>query len=286
MCLENYKIIDKDGMIQALSKERIPYEPKGWQKDFRAELRCALTKLPPATENQCLVASYCGKGDNFFDLENVLFYNIGAASFSQIAAYRIFAENLSQQAVNEKDNESALPHCYTYKICDAATCKDFWKNRSLAAEWEPVPVSASFSKNKAIDYWQALRENPDKIKLHHKISGSPFGVKIKLSIPKAKSVNLTSVVKPLLDGIICAFHSADNRLQKECGSIASRLGVSEQLLLCTDYDILGACRFIYPYRGTSVKWNPQDDRCLAFEIEAEHSDDDTCRFSGEIYKLP
>lgn len=89
----------------------------------------------------------------------------------------------------------------------------------------------------------------------------------------------------MLDGIICAFHSANNRLQKESSLIASRLDVTEQQLLSMDNDILGACRFIYPYRENSVKWNPQDNRCSAFEIEVKHNDDGFCRFSGGIYDL-
>ena len=110
------------------------------------------------------------------------------------------------------------------------------------------------SSNKAVVYWRALRENPEKIHSYHKLQGSDFGVKIKLSVPKTKTVNLTSVVKPMLDGIICAFHSANNRLQKESSLIASRLDVTEQQLLSMDNDILGACRFIYPI-GKQRKMN-------------------------------
>ena len=61
--------------------------------------------------------------------------------------------------------------------------------------------------------------------------------------------------------------------------------LTEQQLLSMDNDILGACRFIYPYRENSVKWNPQDNRCSAFEIEVKHNDDGFCRFSGGIYDL-
>lgn len=275
-----------DDWLHAVSKKRIPFQPQGWQKIFRDTLRCELPKLKPPAENLCLVALYNSKTkSNFFDLENVLFYNIGAKPFRSLAAVRIFAQNCSEPTSDESGEETEFSHQYTYKICNPEICTDFWKNRALTAEWESVSVSASFSKNKAIDSWRALRENPDKIKRHCKIPEGSFGAKIKLSVPKTKEVNLTSVIKPLLDGIICAFHSADDRLQKEAGLVASRLGVSEQLLLSADYDVLGACRFIYPYRGTSVKWNPQDDHCMAFEIETEHSNDDTCRFSGEIYKL-
>lgn len=281
------KIEMTDDWLHAVSKKRIPFQPQGWKKEFRDTLRCELPKLKPPAENQCLVALYNSKTkSSFFDLENVLFYNIGAKPFQPLAAVRIFAQNCSKPTSDECGEETEFLHQYTYKICSIEICTDFWKSRALAVEWKPVPVSASFSKNKAIDYWRALRKNPDKIKRHCKIPEGFFGVKIKLSVPKTRGVNLPSVIKPLLDGIICAFHSADDRLQKEAGLVADRLGISKQLLLSADYDVLGACRFIYSYRGTSVKWNPQDDCCLAFEIEVEHSDDDTCRFSGKIYKLP
>lgn len=284
MCSENYKIISTDGMVQAFSKERIPYQPQDWRKEFRNALRCALSKLKITSEGQYLMACYYGTGAGSFDLENVLFYNIGSAPFRPFAANRIFAENCSHQETKTTNEGAEFPHRYVYKICDSETCRDFWINRTLAAEWESLSVPVFLSSNKAVDYWRALRENPGKVHSYHKLQGSNFGVKIKLSVPKTKTVNLTSVVKPMLDGVICAFHSADQCLQKESSLIASRLGVPKQQLLSTDNDILGPNRFIYPYRKNSVKWNPRDNHCLAFEIEAEHNNDGGCRFSGKIFE--
>ncbi len=285
MCSENCKIISDDGMIQAFSKERIPYQPQDWRKEFRNALRCALSQLKITAEGQYLMACYYGTGIGSFDLENVLFYNIGSAPFRPFAANRIFAENCSHQGTETTDEGAKFPHRYVYKICDSENQTDFWGKHTLAAEWESLSVPVSLSSNKAVVYWRALRENPGKVHSYHNLQGSNFGVKIKLSVPKTKTVNLTTVVKPMLDGVICAFHSADQCLQKESSLIASRLGVPKQQLLSTDNDILGACRFIYPYRENSVKWNPQDNRCFAFEIEAEHNNDGSCRFSGGIYDL-
>ena len=285
MCSENCKIISTDGMVQVFSKERISYQPQDWRKEFRDALRCALSQLKTSAENQYLIASYCGTGTGSFDLENVLFYNIGSAPFRQFAANRIFAENRFHQGTNTTDEEVEFPHRYVYKICDSQSPTDFWGNYTLAAEWEFLSIPVSLSSNKAVVYWRALKENPGKVHSYHRIPDSNFGVKIKLSVPKTKTVNLTTVIKTMLDGVICAFHSADQCLQKESGLIASRLEVPKQQLLSTDNDILGVCRFIYSYRGNSVKWNPQDNRCFAFEIEVEHNDDGVCRFSGEIYDL-
>ena len=280
---ENYKIISTEDMVQAFSKERIPHEPQGWQKEFRNALRSALSELKPM-ENLCLTASYCGTETGSYDLENILFYNIGSASFRQIATYRLFAENRFHQGTKTINEESEFSHKYAYKICNAVNLADFWESHTLAAEWEVLSIPASFSNNKAVDYWQALRGNPGKVHSYHKIPDSPFGVKIKLSVPKTKTLNLVSVIKPMLDGVICAFHSADKRLQEESSLIASHIGVPEQQILCDSNDILGTCRFIYPYRD-SVKCNPQDNRCFAFEIAVEHNDDEDCCFSGHIYEF-
>lgn len=285
MYSDNYKIISTDGMVQVFSKERIPYQPQDWRKEFRDALRCALSQLKPSTESQYLIASYCGTGTGSFDLENVLFYNIGSAPFRPFAANLILAKDCSHQETKTTDEGAEFPHRYVYKIYDSENQMDFWGKHTLAAEWESLSVPVSLSINKAVVYWRALRENPEKVHSYHKLQSSNFGVKIKLSVPKTKTVNLTSVVKPMLDGVICAFHSADQCLQKESSLIASRLGVPKQQLLSSDNDILGPHRFIYPYRENSVKWNPRDNHCLAFEIEAEHNNDGGCRFSGGIYDL-
>lgn len=288
MCSENYKIIPKDGAIRAFSKERIPYQPEDWRKNFREDLRCALSKLKPPTEEQYLKVSYCGT-DAYYDLENILFYNIGPSHFRQIATHRIFAKKCSQQEMKTTDEGEEFPHRYAYEICDSQNQTVFWGKHSLAAEWEPLSISGSLSRNKPVDYWRALKEKPKKVHSHYckpqELRDSNFGVKIKLSVPKTKNVNLTSVIKPMLDGAICAFHSADEVLKEESSTILKHLRVSEQLLFSRDHDILGECRFIYHYRKNSVKWNPKDNLCVAFEIEAEYNDDRECRFSGKIYKL-
>ena len=83
---QNYKISVEYNHVKAVSMKYIPFEPKGWQKDFRDELRKMLRSELKPVDASCLMASYSGAGVGVSDVDNLLFYNIGSVSFSDLKA--------------------------------------------------------------------------------------------------------------------------------------------------------------------------------------------------------
>lgn len=284
---ENYEIYFSSNSVLACSKKRIAFSPRGWQKEFRKRLRCALLQLYSA-ENQCLTA-YCHTvKDGFFDLENILFYNIGAHSFRETAKNQVSAALVSSHEDFVAVDNGAFPHIYLYKIMDSASAVDLQATRDTAVDWEPVPVSKGFrGEKKPFYYWEALTQDSSKIHQHYAIQpGKPFAINVCLSIPESETINLTGVMKPLLDGIVCAFHGPDSRLAADAEEIGKRLGITKDRLLHSTTNVLGETCFVKLNQNQkSVRWNPQDYRCESFTLSVEHNPCGIYSFSGRIDTL-
>jgi hypothetical protein len=116
-----------------------------------------------------------------------------------------------------------------------------------------------------------------------------------LETPADLRVNLAEITKPLVDGVIAAFHIHDDpaSLDLVASRVAAGLGASVDevrgLLHENRTAILGARRLLWP-RGDGVQWNPADDRCLAFRIRrvataAESVHSDGLRLHGSLVEI-
>jgi hypothetical protein len=92
-----------------------------------------------------------------------------------------------------------------------------------------------------------------------------------LEAPDDLPVNLAVIAKPLLDGVVAAFHAHDDTatLEEIGGRVAAQLDVAldevRALLGEDQMAILGTRRLVWPWRD-GVQWNPADHLCLAFRI--------------------
>lgn len=276
----NYRIASEYNHVEAVSVKSIPFEPKGWQKDFRDALRNALrSELKPA-DDSCLIAEYSGTGAGVSDVENLLFYNVGTASFSHLKTNELRMKTVIPAPIHP----GGFHHRYNYRVAARAALTEPEWNHDLAVHWDDVETDGFRGGKKPFAFWLSLIRHPERIHSIHPISQSRcFGVEIFLTVPINESLHLTSIMKPLLDGVICAFHGADAALQMQAEEIAERLKIPKELLYQT-HCILGETCFVNLYRN-GVKWNPQDDRCTAARLVIRHSNMPEYKFSGNIYRL-
>jgi len=85
-----YFVNASDGVVEAWSSTRLQFPPRGWQRDFRAILRSAIsalrgTELPLNAQYRSAVREHC-------DTENILFYNVGTSAFAAAAAAGVHFE--------------------------------------------------------------------------------------------------------------------------------------------------------------------------------------------------
>jgi hypothetical protein len=97
------------------------------------------------------------------------------------------------------------------------------------------------------------------------------------------------MLKPLLDGIICALHlHLEDGTTDECcarlGRATGRDTKEIRLLLCNrpSWTPLGATRLLHPF-GRGVQWNPSDHLCAAAVVELDAHDHSDWIVTTEAY---
>jgi hypothetical protein len=116
-----------------------------------------------------------------------------------------------------------------------------------------------------------------------------FGLSLAITTPFGNAVNLASLIKPVIDGLIAMFHTHDGQNMKQISQrIGDRLGKNsdaiEELLSRKDRAILGQRQLVW-LRSSGVQWNPADDYCLATEVVVVSHSDRQWSISGTLFEI-
>lgn len=247
-------------------------------------------------DNKVLLASYGGKApDKNYDLENKLLYNIGTGAFSSIF------KNFPKQIVFKTndgpvDEKSPYRYLYKYEVVPSEVVEALGR-KTLIAKWN-VTIGSTLPKQ-AEEYYLALRtairnsrvesqnkDEPDENEVMlcglERCDETAFGIKITLTVPESnKTTHPVSVMKHLLDGVICAFHGEKG----ETAQMLQEKFEGEKVTCQTDWHILGDQDYLRKY-GNGIKWYPADeaDRLQFGWIVVKQGKDNEYKMSGEIYK--
>jgi hypothetical protein len=236
------------------------------QVELRAQLRTGIRVIVP-NDGKCLYAAHATARLDSFDLENVLFYNIGAANFAHIARNAIRFELAPRLSSG---------HEWSYAL-EATECTfKHWRLSEAVVKWNKQPIANTLSGGtKAGVYWRAIKSA--QVTLHTRELLGQFALRIRLRAPLGpRAINLAGLMKPLLDGLIAGFHSHGKEIEQELLlRIASQIGpaVSEKQIRqwMTAAGPLGA-RILFGKSG----WNPRDNDCVAVELMVERESQNTC----------
>ncbi len=272
--------------IIVFSQRRIPFDmPKSGReiiKAFKNDLIKAISSLQ-AFENCILQARYGTTKKSFYDVENVLFYNIGTTYFKPFAENGVVFSTVEEKEIVDLRKKYNIPdeyaHYYEYRIIEKKKQKEF---NSLLAEFKNMPLKCLGSTPATI--WGTIRTNESNIEIHNSIDcdfGDTFSIVLEITKPKNVSFNIMTSMKPLLDGLICAFHSSQFT-EDELEYLAKTLNYHKGLFSDNSIDILGEreSKYLQKYRNR-VKWNPADDLCTYVDIFIKDGND--WSVSGKIY---
>lgn len=248
------------------------------------------------TNNNVLLSTYAGNSPENSDIENLLFYNIGTGAFSKVFQS---SKEMKQVAfkMDSTSQENQSSHKYKYEVvCSKNVEKDNLCGKTLIAKWNGITIGRTLPQ-KPDEYYAALRSvtvrktNDSRDKPHENEViryGSEqcetfFGIKIELIVPDSKkSIHPVSVMKHLLDGVICAFHGEDEdgstwkALEKRFEKDAyEKLWENKS----DSWNLLGKQKYLSSSKG----WNPEDDR-LKFGWIIVKCEGEEYKMSGEIYK--
>lgn len=282
-----YFFIEKNEQsIIVFSQFRIPFDmPKSGgeiRKNFKNDLIKAIKKLKPF-ENCVLSARYGTTKKAFYDIENVLFYNISTSNFKPFTNQGVVFSAVSEEEISELRKKYNIPdeytHYYEYQLIENQKPKEL---NSVLAELKNIPLKClGVTPAKT---WETIRSNESNIQVYNSIDcdcGDTFSIVLEITKPKTVSFNIMTAMKPLLDGLICAFHSSQFT-ENELDYFSQKLNCNKALLDENPVDVLGEreSQYLQMYRN-NVKWNPADDLCDYVTIFVQEGND--WSVSGKIY---
>ena len=285
--LPYYFFVEKsEQSIIVFSQFRIPFDmPKSGgeiRKIFKNDLIKAIKNIKPFG-NCILSAKYGTTKKSFFDIENVLFYNIGTANFKPFTNQGVVFSAVSEEEIIELRKKYNIPDEYTdyyeYQLIENQKQKEC---NSLLAELKNIPLKC-LGVTPALT-WETIRKNESNIRVCNSIDcdcGDTFSIALEITKPKNLSFNIMTAMKPLLDGLICAFHSSQFT-ENELDYFSQKLNCNKSLLAENPIEVLGEreSQYLQIYRN-NVKWNPADDLCDYVTIFVQEGND--WLVSGRIY---
>ena len=279
----SYEICTNHKLVLGVSPFHIPFEPnKSKNKDeiisFRNDLKKYIKDLI-VPDGKILFASYSENDKyRFYDVENLLFYNIGISTFSKCCKNQLAFVGDADKVIAKKYPEkykSTPKHVYRYEFVNSSMLESMLSRKRILASWKNIPLNMGIPHS-PLRYYDAIRKNLSNINIYteNELDDIFFGIRLNITLPK--KILPTSIMKALLDGTICAFHGEKTNTTTE---------LSKDILGTDDINsikLLGKRNYITKFnRGKSYKWNPEDERLLFAWIKVNQGE--KAEMSGEIY---
>lgn len=277
---KKYEIIQNNNIVICKSNFRLPFEPKDFAKSYREEIRKILSNLQ-IQENQILKAKYITSNSDFFDVENILFYNVGTSYFRNICKNGF----LMKYEFRDELKKDEYTHIIEYQIV-AKDSELPLITRNILSEFQ-FDIKSLTTNNKVANYWFAMHSGTIELsKLNKPIND--FGLSITVLTNK-KIPNIVSLMKSLLDGIISGYHDEekldDDAIERLSKSLNSDKLKIEKYIQNKQFAVLGKRNLVSKYRN-GVKWNPADEKCKEVIIIPKYSKNiKTPKIMGELYLI-
>jgi hypothetical protein len=245
-----YKLTQTGHTLQLQSDTRIPLEPKGELLEARLQLREAIKQISPE-DRQILQGTYDSHVNGFFDVENIVFYNIGTGTFRNASCNGLQAVRRRSLHVNDK---AAFPHQLTYQFISPPSVPEA---PACTIEFTPSKFSSVF------DVWWTCTQGSALALSDLK---EPYGVHVELQLPY-RLKNPANNLKKIIDGIISSFQSDrtpnDQAVERLANKHKTPPEIISERLMNPQVPAIHSRRtqrLILPYRD-GVQWHPADNSC-------------------------
>jgi len=270
---------ESDGaVVEAWADDYIRFERKHrppWQEQLRNDIRQRCRQLKP-TDGQLLHATFFGDKLSNADVENLVLYYIDD-SFKVPGANGIRFEYGGQDSPPSPSG-TAYRFCYRYVLSPRSEGFDHWQQGPLLATFDWIDLGDFPEAKRLAQIWLALaraRSRGEVTVYKSAAPGTPFALRVQVRPPRSVQPVWGRFVKPLFDGVICAFqaHTDVSILPDLIARLVKYLPAEpvelKTHLLDQRWAVLGTVpRLLYTYRN-DVKWDPADNNCLAGDLLAE-----------------
>lgn len=262
----------QNSVVEAWTTWSLPYDRlTPIQQRYRLGLRSALKTLRAASGVRATYTS--NNASPNVDVENVLFYNVGAAAFRQIATRRLRFERIHASPPAPPEPLTFQPRHYVRyqnQVADETVNAVPGVQLAYCPSVALAKMGDSRDKAKMARLWSTFKRGMVITSGATWSLGQPLTVALRISAPATWRPNLADIVKPLIDGFISALHHYEgNQLNDVVSRIAALLGCPLQdvhtLLLNDQHALLGP-RAVPHLRGEGLQWSPADHLVVAGEI--------------------
>lgn len=265
-----YTVKSSSETIYAASKYYIPFEinksdPHKAQmiQSFSDELTGQINSLQILASREVFIAKYGELGKpRFYDIENMCIYNLGTSTFSHCCPTDIAFSEMSIKEIEECQKKVGArqeqKYFYAYELVLREELEYICNSKQLIAGWSHIDIDTNLA-NTPRRYWESIRRQYERVYVHQALSDpirDYFGLQVTVHLPR--QVLPAGIMKPLLDGVVCAFHgrdSIDDILQIITHDSFDRMVNSAE----NNIAVLGNRNYVQLYRD-GFKWNPADER--------------------------
>ncbi len=276
-------------MVETWSTDPFSYMPVNWRASWRKDLGAAVAGLM-APPGQLLHAVYGSPDRSPRDVENVLFYNVDTGRFVNAAHFGIRFERIYGLPAKCPRLLTGPPlHYHHYFFSEGAAGFRYWSAGRVLARWRTVGGRSTMLA-RCSSVWYAVKTG--RLEAPAPPSKPPvrFGLRVTIHAPLGASIRLAAKLKTVFDGVISAFHQHDGTDELEVSNrIAAELDITHEvitkLLRSARGAVLGVRRVVHRH-GVGVQWNPQDDACVAGELQVECTESSgQWALSGELFEV-
>jgi hypothetical protein len=175
---------EREHVVEAWSSERLKFEMRdSWHRDFRDDLRCAIRSLGGG--ESLIAATYGSMVRDRCDTENILFYNVGASCFTEVARLGIRFERRFDSPSPPDDLAAPALHYHRYERAAPGRPFLYWRERELLGDFSDVALPRLTEETKPVEVWLPVRRAvlealPDAALYRRSLQ--PFALRLRLHL--------------------------------------------------------------------------------------------------------
>ncbi len=281
------QISDDHRSVELWSSERLPFEPKGRLYQMRNHLRTAIAGLREDHSSLLLAEYRSDRASDSFDLENVLFYNIGSSYFRKLDERRLRIERV-HGAIPPTPDGKQYEHYHRYSVEREDEGAPEPDRTSILMRWQGVVIPRPSEGVKPAVYWAAL-QSAEALRIARGTNRTYPSYGLILLVQAPESVHLAGAMKPLIDGMVSAMHGHDGfNVDKVARRLSAQLNVNAEkvktMLLDESKSVLGKKKLLVA-RANGVQWQPDDHLISLIDIGVERVAISQWMMSGSFFAI-
>lgn len=271
----------EEGEVEAWTDFRLPFqisEARVEIQQYKERLRAALKFLAPSGDEDTVldVQFQAPVQPVHYDIENVLFYNVGGPNLTRAMSRGIRFEARRSTGSAAPDGRS-YAHYTRYTRRPATDSFAYWQAGEPRIVLPETPLHR-LSDLKAWQVWTWIQQQLDRYPVAtppSRIEAEHICVSAVIRAPVGRRVSVAHAIKPLLDGIVTILH-APVELDSELIDRASIQTGWDAGTIAKSFarDSLPLFRSTAPLKkfGPGLLWSPDDHCCVAVEFRIEPAD--------------